>query len=311
MKRRDQLTSSGNKKKSQRKGGITMGRLRSKIFVVGAAILVQLMGVLTFAATLFAQELYWAKSAVEGTGNGQGFGIAVDLSGNSYVTGVLAGNVFVAKYDNTGNLVWSPSAGGVGNGTGQGIAYGSCGPGLAVCSYVTGELGGSDLFVAKYDSNGALVWVKSVAGTREDCSAISQPSCLVGKGIGVDGFGNSYVAGRFQVSATKPTIIFGLGELPTAPNEEPRREGQTPLTSSGGSDIFVAKYDSNGALVWARNTVGPNTINNDQGFAIAVDSSGNSWVTGVTGTPGNDVFLAKYDNNGTLIWATTAGGGRQ
>jgi outer membrane protein assembly factor BamB len=151
MKRRDQLTISGNKKKSQRRGGITMTSLQSKIFLIGAAILVQLTGVLTFAVTLFAQELYWAKSP---TGNGQGFGIAVDLSGNSYVTGVLAGNVFVAKYDNTGNLVWAANAG---NGTGQDIAVDGSGN-----SYVTGELGGSDLFVAKYNSTGTLEWAKSV-----------------------------------------------------------------------------------------------------------------------------------------------------
>ena len=65
-----------------------MERLRSKIFVVGAAILVQMLGVLTFAATVFAQELFWAKSP---TGSAQGLGIAVDSSGNSYVTGTYAG----------------------------------------------------------------------------------------------------------------------------------------------------------------------------------------------------------------------------
>jgi hypothetical protein len=219
-----------------------MARLRAKIFVVGAAILMQLLGVLTFAATVFAQELFWAKSP---TGNGQGFGIAVDLSGNSYVTGGLAGNVFVAKYDNTGNLVWAANAG---NGTGQGIAVDGSGN-----SYVTGELGGSDLFVAKYKSDGSLdqcdghvpCWPTIVKGTGEDCSAISQPSCLIGKGIGVDGSGNSYVAGRFQ-----GTAIFGSG-----PNET--------LTSNGGSDMFVARYDSNGTLVWVRNTVGPNTTNSN------------------------------------------------
>jgi Beta-propeller repeat len=198
MKQRDEVTNAGNKKKSQRRGDKTMARLQSKIFVVSATILVQLLVVLTFATTLLAQELFWVKSP---TGNGQGFGIAVDLSGNSYVTGGLAGNVFVAKYDNTGNLVWASSAGGVG--TGQGIAIDGSGN-----SYVTGELGGSDLFLAKYNATGSQVWLKRVTGTGEDCSAISQSSCLVGKGIGVDGSGNSYVAGRFQVTATKPTIIL-------------------------------------------------------------------------------------------------------
>jgi hypothetical protein len=70
-----------------------MARLRTKIFVVGAAILVQLLGVLTFAATLFAQELYWAKSP---TGGAQGFGIAVDSSGQSCVTGSYSNTVTFA-----------------------------------------------------------------------------------------------------------------------------------------------------------------------------------------------------------------------
>lgn len=128
MKRSDQLTISGNKKKSQRRGGITMGRLQSKMFVVGAAILMQLLGVLTFAATVFAQELFWVKSP--GTGNAQGFGVAVDASGNSYVTGTYSGtltfapgvtlpfapaganDIFVAKYDTTGTAMWATRAGG-------------------------------------------------------------------------------------------------------------------------------------------------------------------------------------------------------
>ena len=134
--KRDQLSFSNNKEKLQRRGGTTMTRFRGKIFVLGAAILVQLLGVLTFAATLFAQELFWAKSP---TGNGQGFGIAVDLSGNSYVTGGLAGNVFVAKYDNTGTVVWVKSAGGTAtNDTGFGIGLDGSGN-----SYVTGRFQGT------------------------------------------------------------------------------------------------------------------------------------------------------------------------
>lgn len=70
-----------------------MARLRSKILVVGAAISMQLLGVLSFAATVFAQELFWAKSP---TGGAQGFGIALDSLGNSYVTGSYSGIVTFA-----------------------------------------------------------------------------------------------------------------------------------------------------------------------------------------------------------------------
>jgi len=437
-----------------------MARLQSKIFLVGAATLVQLLGVLTFAVTLFAQELFWAKSP---TGNGQGFGIAVDSSGNSYVTGTYGGtatfapgvldqsnvgvvtagtaigsefaaqvimagrsgilasvdfairkfdgvtfgditvqirgvtsgapnstilgsktfpnsliaptaaefttfdlrslnlflragdvfsvavfsanqsgspfpialtdnlyaggdlfsstngtnwvsfgrdtrfrttsivtltavnlnDLFVAKYDSTGTAVWATSAGGVGNDTGQGIAVDGLGN-----SYVTGQLGGSDLFVAKYNSTGTLEWATSVAGTGNDCSAIAQPSCLTGKGIAVDGSGNSYVTGLFDGNP-----IFGLG---------------VELSSAGSRDIFVAKYNSTGTLEWAKSAGGANS---DLGFAIAVDASGNSYVTGtysgtlnfapgvtLTSLSGIDAFVAKYDTNGTAEWATSKGG---
>lgn len=103
-----------------------MARLRWKIFVVGAAILVQLLGVLTFAATVFAQELFWVKSP--GEGNGQGFAISVDSPGNSYVTGTYSGTLTFA-------------------------------PGVSLTS-----VGGNDVFVAKYDTNGTPVWVTSAGG---------------------------------------------------------------------------------------------------------------------------------------------------
>ena len=284
---------------------MTMARLRSKIFVVGAAILVQLLGVLTFAATVFAQELFWAKSP---TGSAQGFGIAVDSSGNSYVTGTYAGtltfapgvaltsssgnDIFVAKYDTTSAAIWATSAGGTGNDSGHGIAVDGSGN-----VYVTGQLGGSNLFVAKYDSTGTLVWATSVAGTGDNCSSAGQNSCLEGHAVAVDGSGNSYVTGNYNGTATNPTI-FGPGE----PNE-------TSLISAGAMDIFVAKYDSNGKLVWAKRAGG---TGNDHGDAIAVDGLGNSYVTGVLVgaiTPGsNDIFLAKYDSSGSLVWTKSAGG---
>ena len=92
------------------------------------------------------------------------------------------------------------------------------GPGEANETTLTGA-GPRDVFVAKYDSTGALVWAKqAVAGTGGS-------DVDWGQGIGVDGSGNSYVTGFFN-----GTAIFGPGEA-----------NQTTLTSAGEGDVFVAK----------------------------------------------------------------------
>ncbi len=84
----------------------------------------------------------------------------------------------------------------------------------------------------------------------------------------MDGSGHSYVTGSFRGSAT-----FGPGET-----------NETTLTSAGGIDIFVAKYDAAGALVWAKRAGGTGS---DFGRGTAVDGSGNSYVTGFFGAFGS------------------------
>src|SRR5439155_1564249 len=147
-----------------------------------------------------------------------------------------------------------------------------------------------------YDSTGLLVWAKQAGGIDADR----------GEGIAVDSSGNSTVTGFFALTAT-----FGPGEA-----------NQTVLTAAGSNDIFVAKYDSTGLLVWAKQAGGANV---DGGDGIAVDSSGNSYVTGfffstatfgpgevnqtvLTAVGSDDIFVAKYDSTGLLVWAKQAGG---
>ena len=84
--------------------------------------------------------------------------------------------------------------------------------------------------MAKYDASGDLVWAKRAGGTIADFAS----------GIAVNGSGNSYVSGQFAGSAT-----FGVGET-----------SETTLTTAGGRDIFVAKYDASGDLVWAKRAGG-------------------------------------------------------
>jgi len=92
--------------------------------------------------------------------------------------------------------------------------------------------------------------------------------------------------------------------------------GATTLTSTGDSDIFFAKYDLLGNLVWAKHEGGPG---GDQGFGIAVDAQGDVYVAGTfyqsiafdtfsfSSNGFADLCLAKYDNNGDLIWAKAWG----
>ena len=276
--------------------------------------------------------LVWAKKA-GGASFDQGNGIAVDSLGNIYVVGAFVGmatfgagelnqtqmtasgagaDIFVAKYNSDGTLAWAKQAGGTTGDSGHAIAVDSQGNSyitglfLGTVTFGAGEpnqtqytaVGSFDYFIAKYNGNGTLAWVKRIDG-----SGFSR-----GNGVAVDGQGNSYVAGVFSSVAT-----FSPGE-----------KSETALTSASGSiDVFVAKYNPDGTLVWAKRAGG---ALDDSGFAIAVDSSGSSYVTGLfsgTSTFGQgeanqtqlssssaseDIFIAKYNSDGTLVWAKRAGG---
>ena len=223
--------------------------------------------------------LQWLTRA-GGAGFDEGWGIAVDWFGNSYVAGRFNGmatfggeeneqvlvsdrvGTFVAKYACDGALLWVKqivSAEG-GFNEARDIAVDWSGN-----SYVTGwfqqsatfglgevnettlhEPGGRNTFVAKYDPRGAFVWARQADTANADGAW----------GVAVDSRGNAYVTGTFANVAR-----FGVGDA----NET------TLFRMNGVARGFVAKYDRHGMLSWAR--LGG-------GFAIAVDDSGNADVTG-------------------------------
>ncbi len=114
--------------------------------------------------------------------------------------------------------------------------------------------------------------------------------------IATDGSGNTYTTGYFTSNAT-----FGA----------------TTLSSSGSTDIFLAKTNNQGNYVWAVKAGGSGT---DRGVNITTDTQGNSYITGyfygtanfgsttLTSSGNQDIFIAKYNNAGTLQWAVKAGG---
>jgi len=138
--------------------------------------------------------------------------------------------------------------------------------------------GNGDAFVAKLDKNGALLWNTFLGGNATDS----------GSGIAVDASGNVYVTGSSAGTWGDPPPGAGTG------------------------DVFVAKLDTNGALLWN------SFLGGDYGFGITIDASGNVFVTGSSyATWGNpirpysgyrDAFVAKLDTGGALLWNSFLGG---
>jgi peptidoglycan hydrolase-like protein with peptidoglycan-binding domain len=245
-----------------------------------------------------------------GTNNNQGESIAVDSSGNIYITGYFyetvdfgGGNVtsagstdiFVLKLNSSGTFQWVNTYGGTSFDFGRGIAVDSSGN-----IYITGyfyetvdfgggnltSAGGADIFVLKLNSSATFQWVSTFGSTSID----------VGEDITVDSSGNSYITGYFE-----GTVDFGGGNV----------------TSAGSADIFVLKLNSSGTFQWV-NTYGGSAF--DVGMDITVDSSGNSYITGyfegtvdfgagnVTSAGAADIFILKLNSSGAFQWVNIFGG---
>ena len=221
--------------------------------------------------------------------------------------GGIIGNAFVTKINASGSaLVYSTYLGGSGGDSGFGIAVDGSGN-----AYVTGDtestnfptanalqptFGGGqiDAFVTKINPSGsALGYSTYLGGSGADD----------GFGIAVDGLGNAYVTGTTEST-----------NFPTANALQP--------TSGGSYDAFVTKINASGsALVYSTYLGGSG---GDSGFGIAVDGSGNAYVTGDTESTNfptanalqptfdgglGDAFVTEIDASGSaLVYSTYLGG---
>lgn len=258
----------------------------------------------TSGATLWSKR--YGDAGMQG-----GKGLAVDASGNLFLTGYFYGttdfgdgsplvsagseDVFVAKLDPSGATLWSKRFGGAGLQQGNDIAVDATGNVLVTGLFFGAmDLGGgpltsagnADVFVAKLDPGGAHVWSKR----------FGDPAYQEGRAIAVDGLGNVVMAGYF----------FGVLDV----------VGGSPMMSAGASDLFVTKLDPSGATLWGKRF---GDGGNQQGQGVAVDASGNLLVTGyfdgtvdLGGGPlasagGSDAFVAKLDLNGEHVWSKRFG----
>lgn len=218
-------------------------------FIVLATVFAALLVTSAQARFLWAERIASNGSWPEGEAN---VGLALDTNDNCYVTGFFDGT-----NDFGGVILTNQSA------------------------------DGSDVFVAKYNSNAALQWVQRAGGTFTN----------YGRAINVDANGNIYVTGGYQ----GPASFDGVN-----------------LPATSGEQFFLAKYDSAGAVQWVRTSTGGSDDN--YGIGLAVDSAGDSYALAVMDHSGTSLtfgsktvstingghtllILVKYDHAGVAQWA--------
>ena len=275
-----------------------------------------------FGLSIKGQSWQWANGASNSLDN-EGTSVISDVNGNVYATGFFSDatlnfgvntltntsgsnnyyNMYLVKYNPAGNVVWAKNAGGTdGNCRAFSVYKGPNGT-----TYLTGDfycsalvfdtvtlnnsLNVEKIFIVKYDSLGNVMWAKSPAGTYTGS----------GTGITVDTSGNAYVTGTFASG-----IDFGNGTL----------------TSAGGADIFVAKYNSTGVNTWA---IRQGSTGDETGTGITLDAIGNVYVAGNFNSEAvlfgattlvndmsnstNDIFIEKLTGaTGTVTWAKSGKG---
>lgn len=242
------------------------------------------------------------------------FNLTVDFDPNPVVsfnlTSISSSDIFVAKLDSSGNLMWAKSYGSQGSPMadgGQAIAVDDndnilvTGFFLGIINFNPGGSGGVlnyfgdfDIFVLKLDKNGNFLWAKQFGGPSfDDANAIS-----------TDSQGNVYVSGVFANTAD-----FDPGLL------------NFDLVSAGGFDAYLTKLDTAGNFLWAKQWGG---LASDGGQSIVNDALGNAYVAitfrlGIDLDPGpnmlsatasglDDLLICGLNTMGNLLWAKTVGG---
>lgn len=267
-----------------------------------------------FLAKLDTHGTYMWGKRFGGPQSTGGTVVRVDSTGAAFVTGFFTGtidfgsgalpsagaaDVFLAKIDSAGNLVWNKSFGDAQNQYGKALGVTAAGDVILAGIYLgsidlgggklvnMGGIGAMKLFVAKLDANGQHVWSKSfgTSGNIGNIHVATSPQGEVG------------ITGNFTGA-----VDFGGG----------------PLVATGGSSFFVAKLDPNGQHVWSKNFGDPGSTTT---AAITLDATGNTILAGGllgaadfgggplvnVGEGSDDAFLAKLDTHGGHLWSKRFG----
>ncbi|CAN5370002.1 hypothetical protein BH11BAC2_BH11BAC2_02540 [soil metagenome] len=252
-------------------------------------------------------NVLWAQRA-GGADDDKPTSLSIDPFGNIFLAGYYKsttitfgsftlnntgnGDIFLVKYDNTGNVLWAKSEGGLALEIPYSITNDAIGNLYVAGRFSSNSItfgtttllqqGSMDVFLVKYNSAGNIVWAKGAGSSSNDEAY----------GVTTDPSGNIFVTGYFNQN-------FNIGTF--------------TLTTAGLGDIFVAKYDSSGTVLWANRAGGSG---DDRIQSIKTDANGNAYVAGyfastsftmggvtISANAGNNSVIGKYDPSGNVQWA--------
>ena len=266
----------------------------------------------------------WAKS-FGGSSGDYGYSVSINNSNQVLITGYFRNTVdfdpstntfnliskggydiFIEKLDSDGNFIWAKSVGGTASDYGYSIIsdrfdniyisgrYSSTvdfDPNVG--TFNSTAVGGTDVYIEKLDANGNFIWVKTIEGTSNG----------YGNSLDIDTSGNILLTGRFR-----GTMDFD----PSSSNFN---------ITAVSYDIFIQKLDQNGDFIWAKSFTGSGS---NEGNYLRTDKAGNIYVTGrfensadfdpgastlnLTAIGDNDIFIAKLDPFGDILWSRSVGG---
>jgi hypothetical protein len=267
-----------------------------------------------------------------GSGDDQATAIAVDTSGNIYVTGFSTGestgsDSFTIKYRSDGTMEWESRYNGSADGTDRAAAIAVSTSGVYITGSSEGKSSGPDYFTLRLDpADGTILWEArydgpSHLGDFPTAIAIgtSSPEYVVVTGyvhrgkqvkhadyctIKYDDQGNEiwvadYDSRRNGNDQSLAVALDGEGNVYITGKSQESQEDETVISH----DYLTIKYDKSGTTQWMVRDEGPGT-GNDEALAIAVDSSGNVYITGKSETSMTlaDIYTVKYDSSGQVIW---------
>jgi len=237
--------------------------------------------------------------------------ITVDSSDNIYVLASRYPNIFIAKYDSLGTLLWTNIYNYPGNELTEGYGIDAENGYIYITGstrYTQGGVSDYYLILIKYELNGNFQW----AVTNNFCT---WGAWNVGYDVDVDN-NYVYVAGCYHngVLVVKYTtngnvVWYTNACISNGHGYGIDVKGDIFVTGDlvGREDIFTARIDQNGNLIWTNSYDGP-ANNSDKAFGISVDSQTNNIIIGTIdydfwGASESDIFIQKKDKNGTSIWS--------